>query len=658
MEYSQGLKKLLSLAGWRQFLKILSKKEKFIFFLFFFLFLTSFIFLLINFYFKNTEIQPAEGGIFIEGMIGSPRFINPIYALTFDIDRDLIEFIFSGLMKYNNQGQIVSDLVKEYEVDAQGKVYILSLKENIFWSDGQPLTANDVIFTIKTIQNPEIKSPLRVSWLEVEVEKISDLKIRFELKKPYRPFLENLTLKIIPEHIWKDISPQNFPLVIYNLKPVGSGPYKFKNIIQDQQGNVKSLTLIKNQNYFDKKPYISQIIFKFFNSEEELIQSIKKRKIKGFSINYPSKNNLVKIFSLPRYFAVFFNPEKSKLLDKKNIRKVLNYGTNKEEIIKETLSDYGKRVDSPILPEIYGFSLPSKIYQFDLEKAKNILDEAGFIEKENNKRVKIIKKIPAFQFKNNLKLGSKGEEVRELQKCLAKDSQVYPEGEITGYFGEKTKMAVIRFQEKYQEEILKPFNLKSGTGIVLKATRDKLNKLCIKPSEEILTLKFTLVTVNQAKLIKVANLLKEQWERLGIEIEIKTFDVLTLERDIIKIRDYEMLLFGEVLGIIPDPFPFWHSSQKKDPGLNLAFYENKKSDKLLEEARQTQDDNKRKDLLEKFQEILIEDAPVVFLYNPNYLYFVSKEIKGGIKESIIANPSKRFEDIENWYIKTKRIWKK
>ena len=117
-----------------------------------------------------------------------------------------------------------------------------------------------------------------------------------------------------------------------------------------------------------------------------------------------------------------------------------------------------------------------------------------------------------------------------------------------------------------------------------------------------------------------------------------------------------MLLFGEVLGIIPDPYPFWHSSQIKDPGLNLAKYENKKVDSLLEKARTTLDPEKQKEFLQEFQDILIEDLPCLFLYTPNYLYLVPKEIKG-FDTKIIVDPSKRFGNIEGWYVKTKRVWK-
>jgi len=650
-----------SKSQWGQFFKVLTKKEKVALSVFCILFLAAFSFLSVSFYLKNTEIQPSFGGVFKEGVIGHPRFINPIYASS-DTDRNLTELIYSGLMKYDESSKIVPDLVKDYEIKGEGRIYEFYLREGAVWSDGEPLTSEDVIFTIKTIQNPDYKSPFRASWLEVEVEKISDLGVRFKLKNPYTPFLENLTLKIIPKHIWENIPPENFPLTIYNLRPVGSGPYKLKEFKQDEQGFIKSLALVANSKFFGKKPYIPKINFLFFDEEKKLIEAAKEGEIKGLSLNNPEDlknlNNQWKTYSLslPRYFAVFFNPDKSKLLADQNLRQALNYGTNKEEIVERFFDGRAQIVHSPILPEIYEFEPPSKIYQFDPEKAKEILDQAGFVKNEEGKRIKIIKKEPAFQFKSRLSLGSQGKEVEALQKCLAKDPEVYPDGQITGSFGEKTKTAVIKFQEKYRKDILDPGGFKEGTGIVAKATQAKLNELCAPAPEEILPFSFSLVTVDQPLLIEVASQLKDQWAELGAEVEIKTFDISQLEKNIIKPRNYESLLFGEVLGAVPDPFPFWHSSQKKDPGLNLAVYESKNADKLLEEARQIQDSAEIAKNYAEFQDILIASSPAVFLYNPDYLYFVSNEIKG-INTKIIVDPSKRFSNIGEWYIKTKRVWK-
>jgi peptide/nickel transport system substrate-binding protein len=654
-------KKWPSKSQWTQFFKVLTRKEKISFFIFFILALGSSIFLFSAFYFQNTKIVPGQGGMYTEGAIGQPRFINPIYANS-DVDRDLVQLIFSGLMKYNNNLEIVPDLVKDYEIEDEGRIYTFHLREKIFWQDKVPLTSDDVIFTIKTIQNPAYKSSLQANWTGVEVEKINDLDFKLKLKRPYSAFLENCALKVLPKHIWENITPQNFPLTIYNLKPIGSGPYKLKEIEQDKPDRIKSITLSLNSFYFVKKPNISEVRFFFFDNEKELLKAAKNDKINGLSLNSPepiNNNREIYYLAFPRYFAVFFNQEKSKLLAEKEVRIALNYATNKEEIIGKILNsqDNSLIVNSPVLPQIYGLPAPLKIYEFNVDKAKEILEKAGF--KDDNKdglREKTIKKELAFEFKSELKLNSQGTEVGELQKCLARFPEIYPEGEVTNYFGPKTKEAVIRFQEKYAKEILEPSGFKNGNGVVGKNTRNKLNQLCLKSPEESLLLKFSLLTVDQPQLVETANLLKKQWEAVGAQIEVNQISSSQLEQEFIKPRNYDALLFGEVLGAIPDPLPFWHSSQGKDPGSNLSVYGNIKVDDLLEEIRKSSDPNVQAEKLTAFQDALIDDAPAVFLYSPPYIYSVSKEIKGvNIKK--IADPSKRFSGIEDWYLKTKRSWK-
>jgi ABC-type transport system substrate-binding protein len=654
---------------WRQLFKIFTKKEKFAFFVLLFLFAASLVFSSTKFYLKNTEIMAAQGGTFIEGVVGQPQFINPLYLASNDADRELVELIFSGITKYDENGKLIYDLAKDIQVQDDGKIFRVSLKENIFWSDSsrtspKPLTADDVIFTIKTIQNQkDIPVNLKANWTGVEVEKGGDLEVLFKLKNPYAGFLANLALKIIPQHIWQGT--QNFPIssdYILN-NPIGSGPFKLENLRKDGSGNINSITLVKNQNYYGNQPFISKIRFVFFKTKEDLLNSAKTGEINGFSIQAPEGQDVASwgfmtyTFPLPRYFAIFLNPQKSKVLSDLKIRQALNYGTDKSDIVKNILDSQGEIVDSPILPDIFGMAQPSKTYQYDLEKAKSLLEEAGFKENSQGLREKTTKKEPAFQFKSTLQKGSTGVEVKELQKCLAQFSDIYPSGEINGNFGDKTVAAVIAFQEKYAAEILKPAGLTKGTGSVSSATRKKLNELCAQPTEEKTTLSFTLITVSQPTMIAVANAIKEQWRQLGIEIKIQAIeDNTALESDFIKPRDYELLLFGEALQSIPDPFPFWHSIQTKDPGLNVALYENKEADKLLEEARQTLDEKARKENLEKFQNILIKDAPAVFLYSEDYTYFVSKNVKN-IKEKMISYPSDRFSTVEKWYINEKRGWK-
>ena len=642
------VKKLPKKSQWKYFFKVLSKKEKIAFLCFFILALSSFIFILSCLYVKNTKVIPARGGIYIEGAIGQPRFINPVYANS-DIDRDLLQLTFSGLMKYDKNLNLSPDLAENYLIEDNGKTYIFHLKKNLLWQNNTKISADDVVFTIKTIQNPDFKSPWAVNWVGVEVEKVDDLTVKFKLKKPYAAFLENCVVKIMPEHIWQKVLPESFPFLEENLNPVGSGPYQIKEVKKDSKGFIGHIILNKNPYYHSNSPYISEIKFLFFENEEALIKSAQQDKIKGLGLNSPKdlgRNWQNYSFSLPGYFAVFFNQKESKSLSYLNVRLALNYGTNKKEISQ-------KIVNSPVLPEIYNFEQPSEIYQFDLQKAKDLLDQEGFADEDKNGiREKTIRRESAFSFKSYLSQGSRSKEVEELQRCLSEFSDIYPEGEITGYFGPKTKTAVIKFQEKYKEEILTPLGYSQGTGEVGKVTRKKLNEICFEEPDEIIPLKISLITVEQPQMERTAEILKKQWKELGIELEIKKYPLFQLEKDFIKTRNYQALLFGEVLGAIPDPFPFWHSSQIRDPGLNLSLYENKEADALLEKNREMFDSEK----LIQFQDIVIKDVPCLFLYSPDYFYFVSKEIKGP-ESGKITEPSKRFINIENWYIKTKRTWK-
>ena len=146
---------------------------------------------------------------------------------------------------YDTQGKIVPDIVKSYDIKDNGKTYNLFLRKDVLFQDNKPLNADDVLFTIKTIQNPDFQSPIQAQWLDVSTEKISNYQIKLKLKNAYPAFLETLTLKILPAHIWSKITAQNFPLSPYNFKPIGSGPFLLKSLSQNSSGEIDSVSLGK-----------------------------------------------------------------------------------------------------------------------------------------------------------------------------------------------------------------------------------------------------------------------------------------------------------------------------------------------------------------------------------------------------------------------------
>ncbi len=639
--------------------KILTKTEKWLFFLFFLGFIVSSVVLIFSCYYQQTTIAPTNGGILREGIVGQPRFINPIYAASNDSDRDLVNLIFSGLFKYDSAGKIIPDLVENYSIEENGKLYDIFLKKDVTFHDKEPLTADDVLFTIRTIQNPDFQSPIQAKWLEVEAEKISEYEITLRLKNSYPAFLETLCLKILPSHVWKNISAQNFPLSPYNFKPIGSGPFSFKDISQDKSGNITTIILEKFPDYYNQLPYLQEISFLFFENEKELSQAAENNIVDSFvSLTANADKKIYNFndysFTLPRYFALFFNSKENPSLGESSIKMALNYATDKEELKKEVLFDKGTIVFSPFLPDIYHLTSATSSIYFNIEKAIELFKEAKFIE-EDGKLIKM-KEAETMHFISTLTSGSRGKTVEYLQECLSKIEGVYPDGEITGYFGSKTKEAVINFQEKYADEILKPSNLTKGNGRVGPGTRKKLNEVCIISPAETIPFEIIVTTTEDPMLLKTAELLKAQWEKIGITIKIESLPISVVKQETIRERNYESLLFGQVLGIVPDPFSFWHSSQKSYPGLNLAGYKNEKVDKLLEDIRTGKDQEALSEKFQKAQEYLMEDMPALFLFNPDFLYLASTRIKG-INSHLIAEPSQRFAEIQDWYIKTKREWK-
>ncbi len=665
------MRKFPSSSQLKQIFKVLNKEEKRIFWISCLIAVSSLVFLVASFYFTNTKIVPNFGGEYTEGTVGQPRFINPLYGETNDTDRTLIDLIFSGIMTYDKDGKIVPDLVAAYQISNDGKVYEFQLKENIFWHDGRPLTSDDVIFTLKVIQNSDYKSPLRVSWVDVEAQKVSDKSFKFILKTPYNSFLENFTLKILPKHIWENMSPENFSLSSYNLQPVGSGPFKFKEINQSETGFIKSINLESNRRYYGNKTFLQNLSFKFFEKKGDLAKAAHLREIDGFTLASFENNQAeaeamvrqklngqsfsVHYFSMPRYFALFLNSHKSSVFSDVNIRKALALAVNTKELTDKINADTKNNVaavDSPILPEYFGYNKPLKPYNIDTETSKSLLEKAGFKENSDGKRERVTTKQPAFQFKSYLKVGSKGDEVSQLQICLTglknDGFAALLKDETSGTYGKATENAVTEFQIKYLSD-LKP------TGETGTSTRKKLNELCQGPSQNSQFLEFDLVTLDKPQLLQVAELIKKDLESIGITANINAFSITEI-KPVIKNRAYDALLYGQALGSLPDLYPFWHSSQKIDPGLNLSYYENKDVDQSLKEARETMDESVKKEKYEKAQDIILSQYPAVFLYNPNYIYWISANVQG-IDTTKIVDPAKRFSNVTNWFLKTKRVWK-
>jgi len=554
--------------SWKQFKKlprILSQSEKFIIGI---LAAIIFIGLITLAYFniwQKAQTVAENGGEYTEGLIGAPLYINPILAQTNDVDMDLSRLIFSGLLKYDKDFNLVPDLAEKYEISEDQKTYTFTLKQDVKWHDGESFSAADVVATFMSIQDEQYKSPLHRTFTSVTVEKIDDFTVKFTLVEPYAGFLNILTLGILPKHLWFDIPSANAKLAIYNQKPVGTGPYKFKSLLKEKNGVIKSYTLEKNKDYNGSEPFLERLTFKFYPDDQTAFDALNNKNIEGIGflpesfiekLQYKTSVS-TKMLSLAQYSGIYFNQNKSEFLSAKYIREALSYAINRPKMIADVLNNQAQAIYSPILPGFLGNYPDIKKYEYQPKESAKILLANGWA--------------------------------------------------LTGDY--------------------------------------------LKKKDKELTIKLT--TVEQEEYIKIANIIKEDWNTIGVNVELEIVPKENIQKDIINPRNYEALLYGEIIGYDVDPFAFWHSSQREAPGVNLANYANRKVDQLLEDARKITDPKIRSEKYIEFQKYLAEDLPAIFLYNPTYAYPIAKKIKGFQLTKIVL-PSDRFINIEDWYVKTKK----
>lgn len=515
----------------------------------------------------GTGTEPDYGGEIVEGLVGQPQFINPILAPASSVDSDISKVVYAQLLKFDEKLNLVGDLaVGLPEISADEKVYTLKLKPGLKWDDGKPIQADDVVYTVETIQNADYESPLRANWGRVKVEKKDDLTVVFTLREVSASFVTNFTVQIIPKHIWESLSPNNFRLSDLNLRPVGSGPFSFREIKKTSDGTIKSITMKANESYYAGRPYLDRITFKFFNDYDGLINAFQGKQVNTVGylpFDRKSLENNGKFdqhkFNMPQYQAIFFNVAKSSVLGDKAVRQSLQLATDRQAIIDEVYLGYAKQAYGPILEGNLGYNpdIATKAH-FSVDEAAAALDKAGWvIDPSTNTRAKSGKKL-----------------------------------------------------------------------------------------------EFNLATNNNIINVKTAQLLQTQWQKLGVVVNLVIVSPQELQNDYIRPRNFEALLFFENTGADPDPYPFWHSSQARDPNLNLSGFSNADADKLLTDARQTTKVEDRAAKYMQFQTIISTEVPAIFLNNVVYVYNVPKDLHGLNLDTIIQ-PSERFLNINKWYAETK-----
>lgn len=518
---------------------------------------------------------PVTGGVITEGVVGTPRFVNPVLAVT-RADQDMVALIYDGLMKIDPDGNLVPNLAESVTVSEDGTTYDITLKQDVFFHNGAPLTSKDVAFTIGLIQDPELKSPLRGNWDGVTVEEVSDYELTLTLREAYAPFIENLTVGILPRSVWDELPVEQLPFSQYNTEPVGTGSFAIDKVMRDNNGLINGYVLTAAP-YGVEQPNVKELIMRFYPDEQSVTAALKAGNIDSTpSVTADTIGQLdlsaynVNEIVLPRVFGVYFNQNKSTALLDSAVRDALDTMIDRDALVATVVAGHGIPTESPVPPT------------FDT--------------------------------------------VQSTSTTATTAPELLERAQAAG-------------------DILTAAGWKRNQDDIWEKTID----------DTLVTLSLTISTSNTPLFDTMANTIADWWRTLGVDVSINQYEQTDLVQAIIRPRNYQVLLFGSDVGRSLDLYPFWHSSQKDDPGLNITQYTNIEADQYLNTMRTTEDDAAREQALNAFTSLLATEKPALFLFAPTFTYILNPTIEHPTFTRL-GSPSDRFTNISDWYAATENRW--
>jgi peptide/nickel transport system substrate-binding protein len=511
----------------------------------------------------------VPGGLYTEGLIGNFTNANPMFA-NGAVNSAVSRLVFSGLFKYDTKNRLVGDLAKDYAIsgDAQTR-YTVHLKRNIFWQDGYPFTADDVVFTYRTIQNIEAQSALYSSWQGITVTKLNDYAVNFDLPNSLSSFPYSLTNGIVPAHLLRDIPAEQLRSAAFNSQPIGTGPFEWKFI--ETTGNTPAdheqrISLAAYRRYYSGRPKLDGINLITFSDEDGMVKSFKSKQINAMSglENVPgdlqSDKNL-QVYKTPLTTEVdaFFNDSKPPFGDAA-VRKALILATDRKKLAA-VFDEPVLLADSPLLKGQLGYDRSLVEPGFGVNAANRALDEAGWKKSADGTRTK--------------------------------------------------------------------------DGVALA---------------------FTLSAQDTSNYTQAAQFLQQSWQKIGAKVQVAYYGRDELQTAVIANHDYDVLLYGISIGVDPDVYAYWDSSQASITSqghLNLSEYKSGAADQAVEAGRTRSDPAIRVVKYKAFLTQWMKDLPAMPLYQPNYLY-ITRGLVFNYERDSANSAADRFYNVQNWMVRQQR----
>ncbi len=511
-----------------------------------------------------------DGGAYAEAVLGPINSLNPLFAST-PAEQSASKLIFSSLFTYDDTGTLSDDLATSMSIGQSGKEYVVSIRDDVLWSDDVKLTAKDIVFTVNLMKSAEVRSVMYGNWVDVTAEALDDKTVKFVLPAQYASFPHALTFSIMPRHILEDVAPGSIRQSAFSVSPVGSGPFTLRLLQNSPDGTHKIVNMAATTNYYKGTPRLARFELHGYKEQDDMMRALQTGEVNAAAGTNAKKSELPSTFEVKQFpvnsgVYALFNSDSPTMKEPK-VRQALQSGTDTSDL-REAV---GYDVPSLHLPfvdgQLSGNDIPAAP-AYDEAKAKGLLDQAGWT-------------LPA------------GKSVRQ-----------------------------------------------NAAG---------------QPLE------LSIVTVKDATYEKVLERLAGQWRKLGISVMTDIKDPANPTQDFVQStlqpRAYDVLLYKLVVGVDPDVYAYWHSSQAARQGYNFANYRNGISDEALTSARGRTDPALRNEKYKAFAEQWLIDAPAIGIYQSVMQYVYRPSVQPDIRLGGVPAETDRYSNIEYWSAQQLPVYK-
>jgi len=336
-----------------------------------------------------TTPAPVSGGIYHEALIGTVSRLNPILDFNNQVDHDINELLYRGLITFDSRGIPLPDLAESWAISADARLYTFTLRKDILWHDGESVQSSDVLYTFSKYQDADYPGPTEYQsfWEEIKIVDLDERTIQFQLPEPFAPFIDFLSVGLLPEHLLRGVSAGELIDHPFNTEPIGTGPFKFNRFVLNGE-KIEGVELQAFNQFYEGRPYLDEFIFHFYPDESTAFQAYLNGEIMGIShvsgafldqaLEIPTLN--LHSARLPKIYIIFLNlnhPQKQ-FFSEKLLRRALLQSINRQWIIDSVFSGQAIIAPGPIFPSTWAYLDKLVPWPFDIREANSLLTELGW----------------------------------------------------------------------------------------------------------------------------------------------------------------------------------------------------------------------------------------------------------------------------------------